>query len=62
MDEETLNHVYNPFFTTARVSGAVGLGMNVVYNLVTQKLGGEIRCESKLGEGTKIIINFPVGD
>ncbi|MEH6450616.1 MAG: HAMP domain-containing sensor histidine kinase [Oleispira sp.] len=62
MDKETLNHIFNPFFTTARTSGAVGLGMNVVYNLVTQKLGGDIRCESTLGVGTTILISFPIED
>lgn len=52
IDEEHINHVFDPFFTTKRASGGTGLGMNIVYNLVTQKLGGQITCKSKLGKGT----------
>ncbi|MBI9100169.1 MAG: hybrid sensor histidine kinase/response regulator [Spirochaetaceae bacterium] len=53
IDEENISHVFDPFFTTKRTSGGTGLGMNIVYNLVTQKLGGQIRCESLEGEGTR---------
>ena len=57
--EENLNRVFEPFFTTHMQAGS-GLGMHIVYNLVTQKLGGEISLESKLGEGVKFTILIPI--
>lgn len=54
MDEHTLKHIYDPFFTTRRSSGGSGLGMNIVYNLVTSKLKGQLDTQSKLGEGLKV--------
>jgi len=59
MDEKTKTHIYDPFFTTARDSGGIGLGMNVVYNIVTQKLGGDIQCNSTLNKGTEIVMKWP---
>ena len=60
MNEKTQTHIYDPFFTTARDSGGLGLGMNVVYNIVTQKLGGDIQCNSTLNKGTEIVMKWPV--
>ncbi|MFN6515129.1 MAG: AAA family ATPase [Nostoc sp. CreGUA01] len=57
---ENLSKIFEPFFTTKRSQGGSGLGLSLVYNLVTQKLKGEIECRSELGKGTKFIINFPV--
>lgn len=59
MDAKTLRNMYEPFFTTKRARGGTGLGMQIVFNLVTQKLGGEIRCESSPGEGTRFFITVP---
>jgi len=56
---ENLSKIYEPFFTTKRGQGGSGLGLHLVYNLVTQTLKGEIECISKLGWGTKFIIKLP---
>ncbi len=55
---EHLSKIFEPFFTTKRGQGGSGLGLHIVYNLVTQKLGGTISCESQLGQGTKFIIQW----
>ncbi len=57
---EHLSKIFEPFFTTKRGQGGSGLGLHIVYNLVTQKLGGTIRCQSQLGAGTKFAIELPV--
>lgn len=60
VDEVNLAKIFDPFFTTKRGFGGTGLGMHIVYNLVTQQLKGLIKCESHLGEGLKFIITIPV--
>jgi ligand-binding sensor domain-containing protein/signal transduction histidine kinase len=56
---ENLRKIYDPFFTTRRGAGGSGLGMHIVYNLVTQRLGGTIAATSNLGEGTLFEVRFP---
>jgi signal transduction histidine kinase/ribosomal protein L17 len=55
-----LGKIFEPFFTTARPQGGTGLGLHIVYNLVTQKLRGTIRAESEEGVGTRFFMNFPL--
>ena len=57
---ESIKHkVFEPFTTTKRGEGGSGLGMHLVYNLVTQALGGSILLNSELNQGVSIEINFP---
>lgn len=56
---ENLTRIFDPFFTTKRGKGGSGLGMNIVYNLVRNKLNGTITCESEVGKGTTFTIQFP---
>jgi ligand-binding sensor domain-containing protein/signal transduction histidine kinase len=60
MSKTTCARIFEPFFTTKRGQGGSGLGMHVVYNLVTQLLKGTIRCESSEGSGTQIFIEIPL--
>ncbi|MEG3894258.1 MULTISPECIES: ATP-binding sensor histidine kinase [unclassified Microcoleus] len=57
--QENLSKIFEPFFTTKRGQGGTGLGLHIIYNLVTQKLKGTIGCESQLEKGTKFTIEFP---
>lgn len=59
MDKETLPKIFEPFFTTKRHVGGTGLGMPIVYNLVRQKLQGDITVNSREGAGTQFIITMP---
>ena len=60
ISEDAIAKIYEPFFTTNRGSGGSGLGLHVVYNLVTSKLSGKISCKSALGEGTHFYIRVPL--
>lgn len=58
--EEILPRIFDPFFTTKRGEGGSGLGLHIVYNIVTQQLKGSIKCESEVGKGTAFIIEIPL--
>ena len=58
--EEHLGKLFHLFFTTKREQGGNGLGLNIIHNLITQKLGGRISCESVVGEGTTFLIHIPL--
>jgi signal transduction histidine kinase len=60
MTPEVLEKIYEPFFTTNRSGGGSGLGMNIVYNLIAQKLGGKINVESAVGKGVTFTIEVPM--
>ncbi|MDM8521869.1 response regulator [Desulfococcaceae bacterium HSG8] len=59
ISEENISKIFDPFFTTKRGQGGSGLGMHIVYNLITQTLGGTIHCSSVVGEGTQFELGFP---
>lgn len=59
MTQDIQAQVFDPFFTTKRGKGGSGLGMNIVFNLVTQELKGTVRLSSDLGEGTTFYISLP---
>jgi len=57
---EIVGRIFEPFFTTARHQGSTGLGLHIVYNLVTQKLQGTIQCKSHPGSQTTFILDLPL--
>lgn len=59
MSSDVVSRVFEPFFTTKRGNGGSGLGLSIVYNLVTQQLGGAIRCESVEGQMTRFTLTMP---
>lgn len=56
--EENLNQIYDPFFTTKPPGKGTGLGLYVVYKIVT-KHKGSIEVRSRMGQGTAFILKFP---
>ncbi|CAM3730383.1 MULTISPECIES: sensor histidine kinase [Pseudoalteromonas] len=52
--------IFDPFVTTRRGEGGSGLGMHLVYNLVTQALGGSITLDEEFSQGAKFIITLPL--
>ncbi len=60
IENEIRDKIFDPFFTTKRGQGGAGLGMHIVYNLVTQTLNGQIECFSKPGKGTEFLITIPI--
>ncbi len=59
MSEDVRAKIFEPFFTTRRGRGGTGLGMHIVFNLVTQALKGRIEVASSEGEGTQTTIWLP---
>jgi len=56
--QKLLNQIYDPFFTTKPAGKGTGLGLYVVYKIVT-KYGGTFDCMSTEGKGTTFMLNFP---
>ncbi len=59
ISQKNIKNIFTPFFTTRRGSGGSGLGLSIVYNLVTGTLKGTIAAESKEGQGVVFKIVFP---
>jgi len=59
MSADVRRKAFDPFFTTRRDRGGTGLGLHIVYNIVTSRLGGHLDLDSRSGEGTRIRIVLP---
>ncbi|GGE15089.1 hypothetical protein GCM10011390_37740 [Aureimonas endophytica] len=59
IDPQHRARIFDPFFTTGRAQGSTGLGLHIVFSLVTATLGGTIDVESALGRGTRFAILLP---
>nr|WP_256436643.1 ATP-binding protein [Bradyrhizobium sp. CCBAU 51753] len=59
MASEVRRQAFDPFFTTRRDNGRIGLGLHIVHNIVTNRLGGELQLDSTPGIGTHMRITLP---
>ena len=60
MSEDIQRRAFEPFFTTRRSHGGTGLGLHIVFNIVTRRLGGRLRLDSTPGHGTTLWIRLPL--
>jgi PAS domain S-box-containing protein len=59
MSLDVRRRAFDPFFTTRRDQGGTGLGLHIVYSIVTNRLGGRLELDSAPGMGTRIQIVLP---
>jgi two-component system, NtrC family, sensor kinase len=60
MSESVKAKIFQPFFTTKPTGQGTGLGLSLAYDIVTKGHGGELRVETKEGEGSTFIIQLPI--
>ncbi|MGA9378260.1 MAG: ATP-binding protein, partial [Phormidium sp.] len=60
MTSEAKKRLFDPFFTTKPVGKGTGLGLSISYQIVVEKHGGMLNCESQLGQGTEFLIEIPM--
>jgi len=60
MSPETCDRLFDPFFTTKAVGKGTGLGLSISYQIVVQRHGGTLECQSQLGQGTEFTIRIPL--
>jgi signal transduction histidine kinase len=58
--EQNLKQIFEPFFTTKRGEGGSGLGLSIIYNIVTSLMHGQISVESAAGKGTTFTLDLPL--
>ena len=51
--------IFQPFFTTKPTGQGTGLGLSMAYDIVTKAHSGEIKVETKEGEGAEFVIRLP---
>lgn len=54
--------LFDPFVTTKRGTGGTGLGANIVYNTVSQRLHGKIECLYDVEQGAHFVVTIPLDD
>lgn len=59
MTKKVQNRIFDPFFTTKTVGKGTGLGLSISYQIVVENHKGQLKCISKLGQGTQFYITIP---
>jgi signal transduction histidine kinase len=60
IEAEIQKRLFDPFFTTKPVGFGTGLGLSISYQIVVDRHGGELHCNSELGKGTEFVIEIPM--
>ncbi|MDC0835122.1 PAS domain S-box protein [Geitlerinema sp. CS-897] len=60
MTPEICDRIFDPFFTTKPVGKGTGLGLSISYQIVVDRHGGALTCQSRRGEGTTFVVEIPV--
>ena len=62
MSEQTQKQLFDPFFTTKEVGKGMGLGLAIAHQIITEKHGGQITCNSTVGQGTIFTLVIPISN
>jgi signal transduction histidine kinase len=57
--QKNLDKIFQPFFTTKPTGQGTGLGLSLAYDIITKGHGGELKVETKEGEGSEFVIQLP---
>jgi PAS domain S-box-containing protein len=57
---EVRRRLFDPFFTTKPVGKGTGMGLSISYQIITEKHGGSLFCQSEPGQGAQFIIQIPL--
>ena len=57
--QKILDKIFQPFFTTKPTGQGTGLGLSLAYDIITKGHGGQLRVNTKEGEGSEFIIQLP---
>lgn len=60
MSKEVQKKIFEPFFTTKPVGSSTGLGLSISYQIVVDKHGGQLLCDSIPNQGTEFVIKLPI--
>ena len=59
MPQQVLEKIFQPFFTTKPTGQGTGLGLSLSYDIITKGHGGDLKVNTKEGEGTEFVIQLP---
>ena len=61
IDPSVQKKIFDPFFTTKKVGKGTGQGLTVCYQVIVNRHGGTIQCQSMPDAGTTFILRLPLG-